>query len=232
MTVESPAALRLMSYNVLSLRMSVDAVISVINTCRPDVLCMQEAPRFLFWRRRLAHVAEATGLTVVAGHRRAGAVAMLVRPDVEVADVLTLKLPWHPGHHRRGVAAAVIAVAGQRVAVASVHMSLFAAERLRHLPLILTAIDRFAVPSIIAGDINDDASSDTWRALTERFDDAYAVAPAGGGPTFDAVSPTKRIDAVFVDRRIRVVGCGVPDVAGIAEASDHCPLIADLLVER
>lgn len=224
----SARELRLMSYNVLSLRLSVAAVVGVVNGCKPDVLCLQEAPRFLFWRQRLDRVAAATGLRVVAGHRRAGAVAVLVAADVTVVQTSVLRLKWRVGRHRRGVATALVDVAGTRLLVASVHMSLYDDERRRHLPLILAAAERHGVPVVIAGDLNEDADGEVWIELQRRYQDAYAVAPEGEGETFSARKPRRRIDAVFVDKRLPVLGCGVPDVPGIEDASDHRPLLARL----
>jgi endonuclease/exonuclease/phosphatase family metal-dependent hydrolase len=218
--------LRVLSYNVLSLRLSVDAVIDVIKACRPDIVCLQEAPRFLFWRARLERVAAATGLTVAAGHRRAGAVAVLVARHVTVLEAGELRLPWRFGRHRRGVATALLDVGGQRLSVASVHMSLFESERMKHLPAIVSAAERHGVPVIIAGDLNEQDDGDVWRQLASRYQDAYAVAPDGLGDTFSARQPRRRIDAVFVDRSLPVLGCGVPDLPRYAEASDHRPLLA------
>lgn len=228
MTPDGAGTVRLLSYNVLSLRMSVPAVVGVINACGPDVVCLQEAPRFLFWRRRLARLAVATGLRVAAGHRRAGAVAVLVGPRVDVFDASVVRLRWRVGRHRRGVATALLGVHGRRFAVASVHLSLYADERLRQLPLIVAAAERHGAPVVFAGDINEDDSGESWLELQRRYQDAYAVAPEGGRDTFSAQHPRRRIDAVFVDPAITVLGCGVPDVPGISAASDHCPLLARL----
>lgn len=230
MTADVARPVRLLSYNVLSLRMSVPALVAVITGCRPDVLCLQEAPRFLFWRRRLARLASATGLRVVAGHRRAGAVAVLIGPDVALLAAAELRLPWQVGRHRRGVATVLLGVHGRRFAVTSVHLSLSGDERRAHLPLILTAAEQYGGPVVIAGDINEEDSGDVWIELARRYQDAYAVAPAGEGATFSAQHPRTRIDGVFADRSIRVIDAGVPEVPGIAEASDHRPVLARLSV--
>ena len=67
-----------------------------------------------------------------------------------------------------------------------------------------------------------------WVALAARYQDAYAVAPSGDRFTYSAKQPVKQIDGVFVDPRITVRSCGVPDVARTEEASDHRPLLAVL----
>ena len=66
------ATLRVLSYNVRSLRDDADAVASVIRSCEPDVVCIQEAPRFLRWRSKCAALARTSGMFVVTGGRPAG----------------------------------------------------------------------------------------------------------------------------------------------------------------
>ena len=64
--------MRVLTYNVRSLRDSARDVADVMRACGPDVVCLQEAPRFLFWRRKLARLAADAGLEVVTGGRSAG----------------------------------------------------------------------------------------------------------------------------------------------------------------
>lgn len=222
------ADVRVLTYNVLSLRLSYDAVVSVITACTPDVVCLQEVPRFLFWRRRLRRLAADADLRWVAGHGRAGAVAVLVSRGVDVIEAASVRLPWQPGRHRRGVAVALLAIGQSRLAVASVHMSLYADERGAHLPLVRAAAERYGVPAVIAGDLNEDDRGALWRLLASDYQDAYVVAPEGAGATFTALDPRRRIDGVFVDPRVAVLGCGVPEIPGITAASDHRPTLARL----
>lgn len=218
--------LRVLSYNVLSLRLGTAGVAAVIRAADPDVVCVQEAPRFLFWRRKCRALARAAGLDVVTGGRPAGAVLLLARPGLPVVRRQSVKLPWHPPLHRRGLAIGVLRVGGAEVVVASAHLSLNDAERRQQVDLALERLAAFGPPAILAGDVNEDPDDIAWLALATAMQDAYAVAPLGDGLTSTAANPRRRIDAVFVDRRLRVVSCGVPDVPGLAEASDHRPVLA------
>jgi endonuclease/exonuclease/phosphatase family metal-dependent hydrolase len=217
---------RLLSYNVMSLRMSRAGVVDVIRAAAPDVLCLQEAPRFFRPRQTLDRLADAVGLLAVAGHARAGAVHVLVRPGITVVSAGALRLSREATRHRRGVAHALLDVAGVQVAVASVHMSLYADERARHLPAVLSVVEQYGAPVVLAGDLNEQPGGAVWRDLAGRYQDAYAVAPDGGEHTFSAQRPSRRIDGVFVDNALRVVGAGVPAIGRAAEASDHSPLVA------
>ncbi len=64
--------LRLLTYNVRSMRDDRAAVARVIRSAEPDVVCVQEAPRFLRWRSTCAALARTSGLVVVGGGRPAG----------------------------------------------------------------------------------------------------------------------------------------------------------------
>ena len=224
--------LRVLSYNVLSLRRGTDRVAAVIRACAPDVVCVQEAPRFLFWRRKARALAKAAGLRVVTGGRPAAAVMVLARPGLEVVATRDVKLPWRLPRHRRGLAVAVLRVGGEDVAVASTHLSLDAAERRAQAGLVLRHLGSLPAPAVLGGDVNETPEHQAWRALAEALPDAYAVAPDGDGATMSAARPTRRIDGIFVDRRLRVVSCGVPDVRGLADASDHRPVLAVVDLSR
>lgn len=60
-------------------------------------------------------------------------------------------------------------------------------------------------PVIVGGDFNDVPSSHTYqRILTDRLQDAWAVAGNGMGTTFTGPLPFLRIDFLLVDRSLRV----------------------------
>lgn len=222
--------LRVLSYNVLSLRRGTDRVAAVIRACEPDVVCVQESPRFLTWRRGRARLAAASGLAVVTGGRPAAANLLLARPGLRVLHRRSVKLPWHPPRHRRGLAIGTFDVGGTPVTVASTHLSLDEAERLGQARRVVALLAAYDSPVVLAGDTNDDPGDAAWTVLGAAWQDAYAAAPDGDGLTSTAAHPRRRIDGVFADRRLTVVRCGVPDVPGIPEASDHRPLLAVLAV--
>jgi endonuclease/exonuclease/phosphatase family metal-dependent hydrolase len=220
--------LRVLSYNVLSLRRGLDGVAAVIRAAEPDVVCVQEAPRFWRSRRRCRALAAASGLVVVTGGRPAGAVLLLARGDLRVVERRSVKLPWHPPKHRRGVALGVFDVGGTEVVVGSTHLSLFEPERVQQARAILALATGSARPAVLAGDVNEDPDGPAFTLLSTALRDAYAVAPAGDGLTSTAEEPRRRIDAVFVDPRLRVLRAEALDIPGVTSASDHRPVLAVL----
>jgi len=223
---------RVLSYNVRSLRDDADAVARVIRACAPDVACIQEAPRFFRWRSRCARLARRSGLLVVTGGRTAAGNLILAHQRTRVRAAADVLLPWTPGKHRRGMATAVVDVGAARLGVASVHMSLYPDERSRHLTLAIERLRGMAAPHlVVAGDINESPTAGAvWPALARAYRDAYAVAPDGGEFTYSSRQPRDRIDGVFVSGGIEVIGCGVPDLPELAAASDHLPVVAALRV--
>lgn len=231
--VESRADLRVLAYNVRSLRDGRHRAPAVVRACAPDLVLVQEAPRFVRWRARCAALARESGLVVVTGGRTAGGVLLLASVRVGVLHAEDVLLTPSKGLHRRGVAMAVVDVQGRRLVAASIHLGLALAERLRHVDEVehhlARLADRFdARRVLVAGDVNEPAGGRTWQVLAGRLGDAYARAPWGGRDTFPATAPDRRIDGVLVGPGLTVLRCGVPSVPDAATASDHLPVLADL----
>lgn len=222
--------LRLVTYNLHGLRDDVDAACSVIRSLNADVVCIQEAPRFFRWRSKRAAIARKSGLVVATADRPAGLMLMTSLRVKVVSTHFTL-LSKRPELHQRAVCSAMLEVGGVRWHIASVHLSLSPDERVEHLPEIWSALDGTGdAPLVVAGDVNEEPDGPVWRELSTRLVDAWSTADdAGHGHTFNAVSPHKRIDGIFVDPAVEVVECrSVDDVPGVREGSDHLPVFAVL----
>jgi endonuclease/exonuclease/phosphatase family metal-dependent hydrolase len=226
--------IRVLSYNLRSLRGDKSALIRIVRALRPDIACFQELPRFLGRRGKIRRFARHCELDVAANRRAAG-LAVFTGPGVRVLHRESRLLTPVPRLHRRGVALAVVEIGGARLVVASTHLDLRAGPRLAHAGQVLATLHRlrcaYGAPAILAGDVNEPPGGAAWALLARRFADAHALAPAGEEATFSAADPRRRIDGVFADPRIRVVGCGVPPEPGhagdYALATDHRPVLAE-----
>ncbi|MGP3980603.1 endonuclease/exonuclease/phosphatase family protein [Streptomyces sp. KR80] len=78
---------------------------------------------------------------------------------------------------------------------------------------------------VLVGDFNAEPDAPELAPLWERLTDAE---PSSDGLTFPAQDPVKRIDYVTVSQGIRMRGAEVAETL----ASDHRPLVTDLLVRR
>lgn len=227
---------RLLSYNIRSMRDDRAALARIVRRLRPDILCAQEAPRFLGWRRRRRALARRTALRPVTLHRPAG-LELYAGPHVTVLGHGHRLLAPVPGLHRRGLVFGLFDIRGARLVTAGIHLDLVGEARRRHAEEIVEELDRvrgeLGAPVVVAGDVNEQPGDPAWEILATRFQDAGAVAPHGRAHTFSTTRPTRRIDGVFADPEVTVLRCGVPDdpelLADYPAASDHRPVLAELL---
>lgn len=223
--------LRLLSYNVRSMRDNRAALARVIRSAEPDVVCVQEAPRFLRWRSTCATLARSSGLVVVGGGRPAGANLIMSTLAVDVVKTVDVLFSREPELHQRGAALALLRYRGSEFSVAGTHLDVRAPARVRHIVELNSAISRHLPPDkpvVVAADVNDHPGSATWLALTEQRVDAFAAAGVGSAFTSPVADAHHTIDGIFVDPRIIVSAARVLDGPDVQAASDHRPVLAVL----
>ncbi|MFZ3469749.1 endonuclease/exonuclease/phosphatase family protein [Streptomyces sp. 4.24] len=232
---DGSAVIRVLSYNVRSLRDDEEALARVIRACAPDLVCVQEAPRFFRWRKHAARLAKKSGLVVLSGGATAAGPLLLCSLRAFVERTEDVLLPLTPGRHRRGFATAVVRFGAARVGVVSAHLSLERRERQVQADLLLDRVASMDTPyAIAAGDLNEGPDGAAFGRLAEVLQDCRAVAPWGGAATFPPGAPSRRIDAVFATRGVQVLACGVPaglpgvTSADLLAATDHLPVLAAL----
>ncbi|MGK5630613.1 endonuclease/exonuclease/phosphatase family protein [Streptomyces sp. URMC 123] len=232
---DGSAVIRVLSYNVRSLRDDRAALARVIRACHADVVCVQEAPRFFRWRQHAARLARACGLFVLSGGAPAAGPLLLCSPRAIVERAEDVLLPHTPGLHQRGFATAVVRFGAVRLTVLSCHLSLNADEREAQAGLLLERLAARDTPyAVAAGDLNDRPDGRAFRRLTAELQDAWATEPWGGEYTSTPADPHQRIDAVLATPGVEVLGCGVPSgLPGITRddlvaATDHLPVLAAL----
>jgi endonuclease/exonuclease/phosphatase family metal-dependent hydrolase len=234
MAFDDSTLVRVLSYNVRSLRDDTDALARVIRACAPDLVLIQEAPRFFRWRKKLARLARACDLVILTGGATAAGPAILCHLRTFVERTEDVLLPLTPGQHRRGFATAVVRVGGARFGVLSCHLSLDSAERYEQGGMLLDRLAGMGVDHVVAGgDLNEGPKGRTFRRLAGTLQDCWAVAPEGGEHTWVRSDPPRRIDAVFASKGVTVVGCGVPEglpEADLRAATDHLPVLATLRI--
>ncbi|GHA13445.1 hypothetical protein GCM10010345_17770 [Streptomyces canarius] len=234
---DGSAVIRVLSYNIRSLRDDTDALARVITACAPDLVLVQEAPRFFRWRKKLARLAAASGQVILTGGATAAGPAILCSLRATVERTEDVLLPLTPGLHRRGFATAVVRFGATRLGVLSCHLSLQRDERHEQGGLLLDRLAGLGVEHAVAGgDLNEGPDGRTFRRLAETLQDCRTTAPWGGEFTSTPADPRQRIDAVFATKGIEVLGCGVPlDQPGVREAdlraaTDHLPVLAALRI--
>ncbi|MGI5374782.1 endonuclease/exonuclease/phosphatase family protein [Streptomyces sp. CA-251387] len=234
---DGSALIRVLSYNIRSMRDDTAALARVITACTPDLVLLQEAPRFFRWRKKLARLARAANLVILTGGATAAGPAILCNLRATVERTEDVLLPLTPGLHRRGFATAVVRFGGARVGVLSCHLSLQKDERYEQGGMLLDRLAGMGVEHGIAGgDVNERPGGRTFSRLATGLQDCWAMAPWGSEYTSTPADPHQRIDAIFATKGIEVLGCGAPlGHPGVTDtdlraATDHLPVLAALRI--
>ncbi|MEU4271155.1 endonuclease/exonuclease/phosphatase family protein [Streptomyces sp. NPDC026092] len=230
---DGSAVVRVLSYNIRSMRDDEDALARVIRACAPDLVFVQEAPRFFRWRKHAARLAAKSELVLLSGGATAAGPLLMCSLRATVERTEDVLLPLTPGLHRRGLATAVVRFAGARVGLISCHLSLRSEERYAQSGMLLDRVAGMDAPHVIvAGDLNERPGGRSFTRLTKELQDGWEVSPWGGEYTSTPDDPHQRIDAILATRGVEFLGCGVPqdldglDPADLRAATDHLPVLA------
>jgi endonuclease/exonuclease/phosphatase family metal-dependent hydrolase len=149
---------------------------------------------------------------------------LLTRLSTVVPDPVPTPMP--------GFAEVVVEKQGARVHVYSTHLDYRADPSVRQTQVDETLdilADDAGESRVLVGDLNATPDAPELAPLWPVLTDAWAAAPGDGtGLTYPAITPTKRIDYVTASTEVKVVRSRVVDTA----ASDHRPVVADLVVRR
>ncbi|HEX6166752.1 MAG TPA: endonuclease/exonuclease/phosphatase family protein [Acidimicrobiales bacterium] len=188
------------------------------------------------WEDQPARLAEGLGMEVVFGaaidlarpddpdapRRQYGNALLSAHPIVSWTSSL---LPGTGEREPRSLLEAVVDVGGTTAQAAVTHLQNRApAERLVQARWVAEALATAAEPVVLLGDMNAQPGSSTLEVLTGGLVDAWSVAGAGAGLTFDAATPHARIDYVLTSPAL-VAGAAWVVPGG---ASDHLPVVAEL----
>ncbi len=103
--------------------------------------------------------------------------------------------------------------------------------RLDQVNDMLRIMDTSTYPTVLTGDMNADVSDPTaaevFDPLLEKFSDAWALAGKGDGNSYPSDTPDRRIDYILTTpSSVEVVNAFEINT----QASDHRPVVADLLI--
>jgi len=216
--------LRVLSYNVHSLRDDTRALASVVRAAAPDVAIIQEAPRRFRWRQKCADLARSFDMVVAGGGLPALGNLILTNLRVRARETWSVQFPLTPGRHMRGAVFVRCVVGRVPFLATGSHLSTDANERPGQATLLKKYLDEAEEPVVFGGDLNENSGGAAWRTLADGLVDAAEEA----GATFPASEPRERIDVVLVDPRWSVVRYELVDTPAARAASDHLPIVVDL----
>jgi exodeoxyribonuclease III len=244
---------RLLTYNIQhGGHGRVDPIATIINSCAPDLVLLQEATE-------PANVERIATLTNMAEWRAftSQSLGFLSRRPVAFSEWIRPRISRH--------AFIEVVPAGEGVRLFGVHLSAVHAawtERRRVLELraLLRSVARHQDDGfhVLVGDFNTIAPGEPfdvqrlplrlrpfvwlsgghirWRTVQTVLDAGYVDGyrlrhPNDPGPTLPTTNPFVRLDYVFVPRLYseRLVACDVLKHPEASRASDHFPVVADLL---
>ncbi|NES29569.1 endonuclease [Micromonospora terminaliae] len=222
--------LRVVSYNIHSQRDDTAALAEVVRAAEPDVVIVQEGPRRFRWRQKCASLADSFGLVVAAGGLPSLGNLLLTSLRVRVTATRCQRYPLTPGRHLRGAAYAECVVGGTRFLLAGSHLSTDPAERPAQAAAFKRELAAATLPVVAGADLNEGPDGTAWRTVAEGLTDAAVAMDRADRLTYSCANPRRRIDALFVDPRISVVDYDVVDTPRTRQASDHFPVLVDLLL--
>jgi endonuclease/exonuclease/phosphatase family metal-dependent hydrolase len=221
---------RILTYNVQSLRRGLDRVAAVIADEDPDVALLQECGT----RGGVVKLAEALGMQSISTHRAFGR----VRNAVLYGQAWRLRGREVPEFVRvgrtlrRGAMVAWLRREGVSMTAVSTHLGLVPAERVEHARELTDRLAAEETPVVVGADLNESPEAPAARWIGARYFDAFAQVGEGTGPTFPAAAPTARIDYLFVGGAVSVQRVWVPEGREAVRASDHLPVVANLDIGR
>jgi endonuclease/exonuclease/phosphatase family metal-dependent hydrolase len=241
-------SIRVVTYNVHSCmgldgRLSIARIARVLSHCDADVIALQE----------LDVGNTRTGLTdqAVELAERLG-MAGYFHPAVSIATehygdavlsrlpmrlIRAAPLPTDPSGRLaepRGALWVEIDCGGWILQVINTHLGLRTAERMAQVEELLgpkwIKSTTCRGPVVLCGDFNAGPTSRAYRRITETLRDAQCIF-RGVRPmcTWSSPFPVLRIDHVFLSRDLTVQGSCVPVSTMIRTASDHLPLMVDVV---
>ncbi len=223
----------------------------VLAAVEADVICLQEVDRYFGDRSedvdqglllsRALDMQLAWGPAISDsrrddGQRRQYGNALLSRLPILVSDVHRLPGSGEP----RSALRTLVELDGGALWVTTTHLTTRSpAERAEQVATLRALHTEPMATGVVVGDLNAAPDAPELAALRDTFADAWELAPEREdqtrrrfwqreeGLTHPARSPQQRIDQVWVTPGIAVAAARVLDGAG---ASDHLPLVVDLLV--
>lgn len=222
--------LRVLSYNIHSQRDDTAALAGVVRAAEPDVVIVQEGPRRFRWRQKCASLADSFGLVMAVGGLPSLGNLLLTSLRVRVVGTRCQRYPLTPGRHLRGAAYAECLVGGSRFLLAGSHLSTDPAERPGQAAAFKRELAAVTLPVIAGADLNEGPDGPAWQTVAAGLTDAAVAREAAERHTYSCANPRRRLDAIFVDPRVTVVDYDVVDTPATRRASDHFPVLVDLLL--
>ena len=140
-------------------------------------------------------------------------------------------LPRPEGGEQRGLLEVLINVRGVHVRVYNTHLQHDSqVERTAQVEAIVEHMGDIDSPTILMGDLNASPDDPELTPLYAVLRDGWVESGDGPGYTYSSDDPYTRIDYIFISQDIQVRDINVIMNDQTAAASDHLPVLANLLL--
>jgi endonuclease/exonuclease/phosphatase family metal-dependent hydrolase len=137
----------------------------------------------------------------------------------------------------RGAIWAALELSGQQINIVNTHLGLQPRERLAQIDALLgeewLGHPQCSGPVIFCGDLNAQPASEVCWRIGQKLTDAQTLLeghrPRG---TFPSRFAAIRIDHIYVSEAVKVTAVEVPGSLQAKLASDHLPLLIELVIPR
>jgi endonuclease/exonuclease/phosphatase family metal-dependent hydrolase len=247
----STPSLRVMTYNIHSCigidgKVRPERIVSVIRSCRADVIALQEVDAN---RRRSRHheqarvIAEALAMShhyyAISDHdgEKYGLAIISRYPLRHIKEGHLTSADPLLRQEARGALWVQIETPGGLINLINTHFGLLRKERLRQAAILLGDGWLGGIPDdqpvILCGDMNAGPKSPVCRSLSCRLHDAQVRAPNfRPRATFISTMPLRRLDHIYVSEHFTIKSVMQPRTPTAAVASDHLPVCAELVLEH
>jgi endonuclease/exonuclease/phosphatase family metal-dependent hydrolase len=249
--LEDKILLRVMTYNIhgcvgADRAVNPDKIAAIIEDLDVDIVALQEVDAghpTRTYRNQAQMIAGVLDVEHIyfpveqEGLRRFGLAVLSRCPivgfdQIQLPNVYPLLNP-----RRRGALRATLETTAGPICLINTHLSLFRLERRLQLTALMTGVDVTVMPAneplVFCGDLNSGPSSETYKQVSRLLTDVQTASHSGPvEATFHAKSPFFRIDHIFVSSHFTPLKTEVRKTADTAGASDHLPLVVDLVLKK
>ncbi|ANS78209.1 hypothetical protein SGUI_0813 [Serinicoccus hydrothermalis] len=224
-------SLRVASYNLRGLKDDAGAAAEVVRALAPDVLLLQEVPRYPGSGYAISAFARSCDLLWSGRTRLVSGTGLMTALRVTAADSQDRRLAVGLRENPRSYTVTQVRLPdGTTAGVVSIHLSLRPEQRAVHARTVLAELaqdPRFTGEEVlvVGGDLNEGRDGQAWGTLGGTL-----VEVSAERPTFPAHQPHRYIDAIFA-RGHRAATPGDPALLEglpVTRASDHLPVWVDL----
>jgi endonuclease/exonuclease/phosphatase family metal-dependent hydrolase len=240
----SVTSVRVMTYNIHHGRggddnVDLTRIAEVIKAARPDIVALQEVDDKTLRTGRIDQTAELARLVGMTGkfvHQidyEGGRYGQAILSKFPISNLEVNWLPGVPDRQRRIAGSVTIDLGSQKLLFITTHLH-HADDAIRQLQAeqlntIFASAESGNQTVVLAGDLNATPQSETLRVLSGRW--MSATAGRSDTLTYPASSPVSQLDYVLYLpwEKVEVIASEVNDEA---DASDHRPLVVELLLKQ